>query len=89
MVRTQIQLPDELYKKAKRFSREREMSLTEVVRRGLELYLDRFPSELSSAKPWVLPIFDGGGTLVPLEDLKQFAYDEEALRSLPHEEEGN
>lgn len=87
MFRTQVQLPDALYQKAKRFSREREISFTEVVRRSLELMLDRYPSEPASPEPWVLPTFDGGGLLVPLEDLKQYAYDEEAFRSLPHGQE--
>jgi hypothetical protein len=83
MIRTQVQLPNELYDKAKRFSREREMSLAEVVRRGLELLFDRYPAEPLSEEPWVLPTFDGGATLVPLEDLKQFAYDDETFRSMP------
>jgi hypothetical protein len=36
MVRTQIQLPDELYGKARQLAEEKEISLAEVVRRGLE-----------------------------------------------------
>ena len=44
MKRTQIQLPDELYQRAKAFAAQRELSLAEVTRRGLELFLDRFPS---------------------------------------------
>lgn len=88
MIRTQVQIPDELYEKAKRFSREREVSLAEVVRRGLELFLDRYPAPRTPAEPWVLPTFDGGGIQVPLEDLKQFAYDDETFRSLlPRDEE--
>ncbi len=89
MIRTQVQIPDELYRKAKRFSREREVSFTEVVRRGLEQLLDRYSAEPTSGEPWVLPTFDGGATLVPLEDLKNFSYDDEALRSLPHDEESD
>ncbi len=84
MFRTQVQIPDALYQKAERFSREREISFTEVVRRSLELMLDRYPSEPASPEPWVLPTFDGGGILVPLEDLKQHAYDDETFRSFPH-----
>lgn len=83
MNRTQIQLPDELYERAKAFSREREMSLAEVVRRSLEAFLDRYPEPGRASKPWVLPTFDGGGTLVPLEKLKDFAYDDETFRSMP------
>lgn len=36
MIRTQIQLPDDLYREAKRIAAEQEISLAEVVRRGLE-----------------------------------------------------
>jgi hypothetical protein len=82
MIRTQVQIPDELYRKAKRFSREREISLAEVVRRGLELFLDRYPAGPLSEVAWALPKVDCGDTLVPLEDLKQFAYDDEAFRSM-------
>ena len=35
MIRTQIQLPDELYRRVKRLAAEREMSLAEMTRRGL------------------------------------------------------
>lgn len=36
MVKTQVQIPDSLYQRAKQIAREREMSLAEVMRRGLE-----------------------------------------------------
>ncbi len=36
MVRVQIQLPDGLYREAKRLCEEREMSLAELARRGIE-----------------------------------------------------
>jgi hypothetical protein len=87
MIRTQVQLPDELYERAKRFSREREMSLAEVVRRGLEQLLDRYPAKAPTTAPWVLPTVDCGETLVPLEDLKALAHEEEAFRSLRHDGE--
>lgn len=44
MVRPQIQLPAELYKRAKALAAARELSLAELTRRGLELFLDRFPA---------------------------------------------
>ena len=83
MIRTQVQIPDELYERAKRFSRERELSLAEVVRRGLELFLDRYPAEPLSEEAWVLPTFDGGGILVPLEELHDISADDETFRSMP------
>jgi hypothetical protein len=55
MVKTQIQLPDELYRELKRVAREREMSLAEVLRRGAEILLRRYPESPESAETWALP----------------------------------
>ena len=44
MVRTQIQLSDELYGQARRLAEEKEISLAEVVRRGLEQLLRNHPA---------------------------------------------
>jgi hypothetical protein len=49
MIKTQVQLPDALYRDAKRVAREREMSLAEVVRRGVE-YITRLYPPLHGAK---------------------------------------
>ena len=35
MTRTQIQLPDDLYQRAKEFAADREISLAELIRNGL------------------------------------------------------
>ena len=43
MTRTQIQLPDSLYERAKQFAAASELSLAEITRRGIELYLERYP----------------------------------------------
>lgn len=61
------------------------MSLAEVVRRGLEQLLDRYPPKDPPGTRWVLPAIDCGEMLVPLEDLKALAHEEEAFRSLRHE----
>jgi hypothetical protein len=55
MIRTQIQLPDALYREVKRVAAEREMSLAELVRRGLETVLSRFPSHPVPREAWELP----------------------------------
>lgn len=79
MVRTQIQLPDDLYRRAKRFGAAREMSLAEMTRRGLELLLDRVSPEPQSPSSWRLPHFNGGGLRVGLAELRAIAaHDEEA-----------
>lgn len=55
MIRTQIQLPDALYHEVKRVAAEREMSLAELVRRGLESILTTFPANPESRTTWELP----------------------------------
>lgn len=55
MVKTQIQLPDEMYRAAKELAARKEWSLAEVVRRGLEVLLSRFPAAESRSEPWELP----------------------------------
>lgn len=81
MVRTQIQMPDQLFQRAKRFAEARETSLAELTRRGLELLLDRWP-EPPLLGQWTLPSFDSGGMLVALENMHDIAADEEAMRSV-------
>ena len=54
MIKTQVQLPDELYRAVKRLAAEREMSLAELMRRGLEQLLCQYP-EPPAAAPWTLP----------------------------------
>ena len=56
MIKTQIQLPDSLYREAKRVATEREMSLAEVLRRGVE-YITRVypPLNATEGRAWKLP----------------------------------
>jgi predicted transcriptional regulator len=81
MTRTQIQLPDELYQRAKAFASERELSLAEITRRGLEMFLARFPANQATSVHWQMPIVSGKAVNVPLEQLREFSRDEEADRS--------
>jgi hypothetical protein len=48
MVRTQVQLPDKLYEQARRLAEQKEISLAEVVRRGLEHLLTIYPVDRPS-----------------------------------------
>jgi len=83
MTRTQIQLPDELHQRAKAFAAQRELSLAEVTRRGLELFLDRFPISEPARRDWQLPRVDSGGIKVALDFLRDITAYEESNRSLP------
>ena len=80
MTRTQIQLPDELYQRAKAFAAEREISLAELTRRGLETFLARFPEPGTARRGWKPPLVRSGGVKVPLEKLKDIAMDDEESR---------
>ncbi len=55
MTRTQIQLPDEVYARAKRLCQTREISLAELARRGIEHILNVYSSSAVSADEWHLP----------------------------------
>lgn len=55
MIKTQIQLPDELYHTAKAIAEQREWSLAEVVRRGIENMARAYPLR-DTSKTWELPV---------------------------------
>lgn len=57
MNKTQIQVPEELYREIKSFAKAREWSLAETFRRGAELLLEVYDGNpLPAAKPWSLPV---------------------------------
>ena len=65
MTRTQIQLPDDLYRRAKALAAAKEISLAELVRNGLEYMLNVSAPPESATKKWELPKpFDLGPRLV-------------------------
>lgn len=56
MTRTQIQLPDELYAKAKKIAKDREISLAELTRTGLEYIISTYPDiKAQRAGKWQPP----------------------------------
>lgn len=57
MTKTQIQVPEELYREIKSFAKAREWSLAETFRRGAELLLDVYDGNPSPpATPWTPPV---------------------------------
>jgi len=82
MTRTQIQLPDELYLRAKKFAIKRELSLAEIARRGIEIFMARFPEQEAKSARWQLPKVNGGGIKVPLHQLHGISEQDETARSL-------
>ena len=55
MVKTQIQLPDELYKEVKELARSKEISIAEICRRGLEYMVSLYPVDTDRKKKWKIP----------------------------------
>jgi hypothetical protein len=55
MMKTQVQIPDTLYREAKRIARENEMSFAEVVRRGLEEIVRHHPPGRRPPSQWRPP----------------------------------
>jgi len=61
MTRTQIQLPEPLFGRLKKIAKGRDISVAEVIRRGMELYAETFCEELSTPHQWKMPILRGSG----------------------------
>jgi len=56
MIKTQIQLPDDLYHDLKRLAGEKEWSLAETMRRSAEEFLARYPrASATSRTGWAPP----------------------------------
>lgn len=78
MKRTQIQIPEPLYKEVKRLAALREWSISEVFRRAVEDLLERYPP-LKKKREWTLPEpRDFGKPAVPAEKWRDLLADDEA-----------
>ena len=55
MTRTQIQLPDDTFARAKNLCEAREISLAELARRGIEYILSVYAPESDANREWELP----------------------------------
>ncbi len=64
MIKTQITVPDELYEKAKRIARQKEWSLAEVFRRGLEYMASTHLDTIEESGEWELPRIKCGANAI-------------------------
>lgn len=56
MIKTQIQVPEELFQEIRIFAKRHEWSLAETFRRGAELLLQMYPEKAAAASAaWVPP----------------------------------
>jgi len=53
MIRTQIQLPEDVYERARKICRSREIAMAELARRGFEYILSVYSSESGAGGDWV------------------------------------
>ena len=73
MIRTQIQIPDEIYEKAKEFCRRKELSLAELCRRSLEEYLLHWGGTVDSDREWLFPVLPLGDFIAPPAEWRRLA----------------
>ena len=60
MTRTQIQLPDPLFKRLRNIAKAKDLSLAEIIRREMEKYAETFPEDLEPKKTWKFPVLPRG-----------------------------
>jgi hypothetical protein len=60
MQRTQIQLPEPLFRQVKQIAEARDWSVAELVRRSIEAYVQTFPVIAPKAN-WTMPVLRGSG----------------------------
>ena len=80
MIKTQIQLSEELHRSLKKLARRKQWSLAEALRRGAEALLERYPESVSEAPvPWQPPrSADAGWRGLDAAELRDQARDEES-----------
>ena len=65
MTRTQIQLPEPLFQRLKLIASARDWSVAELIRRGMETYVQTCPELSPQAKQWTMPVLRrSGGHLI-------------------------
>lgn len=61
MIRTQVQFPDPLYRRLKEIAEQQDWSLSEVMRKAAEHFVERFPTPTATREEWQFPTLDCGG----------------------------
>ena len=69
MVKTQVQIPDYLFREAKKMAEESEMSFAHVVRLGLEMVLNTRPAGRQPGSQWRMPRGKNMGLPLVAEEL--------------------
>lgn len=64
MTRTQIQFPEPLYQRLKEIAERQDWSLSEVMRKAAEHFVNRFPEDPQPKAVWRFPTLDCGGDFI-------------------------
>ena len=82
VTKTQIQVPEELYRELKEFAKQREWSLAETFRRGAELLLETYPGDRSGKlQAWSPPVSKKVGWKgLSAEGLRELAFQDQEPR---------
>ena len=61
MTRTQIQLPEPLFQRLRSIAKARDWSLAELIRRGMESYVQTCHETTRANQEWTMPVLRGSG----------------------------
>lgn len=77
MIKTQIQIPEELYGELKNLAKRKQWSLAETLRRAGESFLQQYPSTYRGSKEWHPPVSEQAGWMgLDADALKEAAMDD-------------
>jgi len=76
MRRTQVQLPEPLYREVKRVAELQDWSIAEILRRGAEHVVRCYPADKEDQRSWAPPAPRSlGAFLAPVERWRELASD--------------
>ncbi len=74
MQKIQVLFPEPQMRRLREAAAREDRPISELIRRATEAYLDRLPASDPGAEPRDIPVFDGGETLIPPEQMRDAAY---------------
>ena len=78
MIKTQIQLPETIYRDLKRLASARDWSLAETLRRAAEQFLTTHPAGAEACDTWQLPAAKHcGAFLAPCEKWTELSHEDQ------------
>ena len=80
MEKIQVLFPEPQMRRLREAAKREDCSISELIHRATENYLDKFPRyEGGKQKPGI-PVFDGGETLIGPEEMRDASYGDQTGR---------